>query len=78
MKHLKLFALFGAIFLFTPLFAGFDCECSFSDGDGGHYTIGYDCGGDGEAVLQHWTWDNDGEYANNTQIVANPGLDGPC
>gem|GEM_PF-3189297 len=62
----------------TPLFAGFDCECSFSDGEGGHYTIGYDCGGGGEDVLQHWEWDNFSGYADTTSIIQNPGPNGPC
>ena len=62
----------------TRLFEGFDCECSFSDGDGGHYSIAYDCGGGGQAVLQHFAWNADPNFATTTHIVANPGSNGPC
>jgi hypothetical protein len=79
MKHLKLFFFLVAAFIVTPLIAGGDyCECSYSDGDGGHITIGYNCDGSGDAVLQHWEWDNDSEFANSTKVVRNPGFFGPC
>ena len=82
MKKLKiLFVLFSFI-LFIPLTGNtqdleWDCGCSYDDGDGGHWTVWFNCDGSGDGLVQHFEESYD-EYPSEFHIVPGDTLTDNC
>jgi len=74
MKNIKTTLIILA--LSTPLIAEW-CECSLAGPPVGHITVGYNCDGSGNEVIQVFTSDYD-DSAASTHIVNSSDLVGKC
>ncbi len=72
MKNIKTTII--TLALSTPLIAEW-CECSLAGPPGGHITVGYNCDGSGNGVIQVFTSD---DSAASTHIVNSSDLVGKC
>lgn len=73
MKYIRLFALLCA----TLLFSSYDCGCSVDDGNGGNWTLWYNCDGSGNAIAEHFE-DSYDQYASQTHIISNSDAAANC